>query len=148
MKIVLAADHGGYELKEIIKEYLNSQGHQIEDVGCYSEESTDYPDWVSKAAKAVAAGEAERGIVFCGSGIGASIVANKVDGVRAVLCFSDYLAEYSRLHNNANVMALAGRLVAPDLAKRYVDIWLKTEYEGGRHQRRLDKITALEKESI
>ena len=146
MKIALASDHAGYALKEEIKAYLVQQKMSLHDFGCFDESRVDYPDFISQAAKAVARGDFERGIVFCGSGVGASIVANKVPGIRAVLCFNEYLAEYSRKHNNTNILALAGRLVPYDLAVRYVDLWLATPYEGGRHQQRLDKITLLEKE--
>lgn len=144
MKIALASDHGGFKLKEQIKLFLNSQGHEILDFGCFSNESCDYPDFIQKAAVAVADNNAERAIVFCGSGVGASIVANKVPGVRAALCTSDYVAEYSRLHNDSNILAIGERLTSEEDAKRWIAIWLKTAYEGGRHQQRLDKITKME----
>jgi ribose 5-phosphate isomerase B len=145
MKLAFASDHAGFELKEIIKEYLNEK-YRIEDFGCYTEERCDYPDLIVKAARSVAHGEADRALIFCGSGVGASITANKVHGVRCVLCFNEYIAEYSRLHNDTNALALAGRLLTPDIAKRLVDIWLTAPYEGGRHQGRLDKIHQIEKE--
>lgn len=146
MKIAIASDHAGFELKEKIKNYLSENGNQVEDFGCNSEERVDYPDYIKLAAIAVSQGNAERAVLVCGSGVGASIVGNKIPGIRAVLCFNEYIAEYSRLHNNSNALALAGRLVTFECAKRFVDIWLKTPYEGGRHQNRLDKITELEKE--
>lgn len=145
MKIALASDHGGYELKELIKKELILKGQEILDFGCDSLSSVDYPDYIQKAAQAVSQGLAERGIVFCGSGVGASIVANKIPGIRAVLGHNEYVAEYSRKHNDANVLALAGRLMTFDMALRCVEIWLATDFEGGRHQNRLDKITHLEK---
>lgn len=143
--IALASDHAGFELKEIIKNYLEEKNIAFKDFGCYNEERVDYPDFISKAAFSVSEKECDKAVLFCGSGVGASIVANKVPGIRAVLCFNEYLAEFSRRHNNSNALVLAGRLVAPDLAKRYVDIWLKSPYDGDRHQQRLDKITQLEK---
>jgi len=145
VKIAMASDHGGFELKEILKKHLLSLSYDVIDFGCFCEESVDYPDYIKQAALSVSKQETEKAVVVCGSGVGASIVANKIPGVRAVLCTSEYLAEYSRLHNNANVIAFGGRITTEDLAKRYLGIWLTTEYEAGRHQKRLDKITAVEK---
>lgn len=144
MKIAIASDHGGYELKEKIIDFIRSLGHEIQDFGCFSSESCDYPDYIQKAAVEVAENRADRGIVVCGSGVGASIVANKVPGIRAVLCTSEYLAEYSRKHNNSNVIALGERQTSFEEAQKYIKVWLNTPYEGGRHQNRLDKIASLE----
>jgi ribose 5-phosphate isomerase B len=138
MRIALASDHAGFELKEAIKPYLSC--HQIADFGTDSTESMDYPDTGFPAAKAVANGECDRGILICGSGIGMSIVANKVPGVRAALCQTVQFAQLSRMHNNANVLILSGRFISKYLAKDIIDAWLKTEYEDGRHERRLEKI--------
>jgi ribose 5-phosphate isomerase B len=141
----MASDHAGFALKEQIKDYLCLGNYTIHDFGCFNEERVDYPDFIYQAALAVSHGEYERAVVFCGSGVGASIVANKVPGIRAVLCFSEYIAEYSRLHNDTNVLVLPGRLVTIDNAKRFTHIWLKAPFEKGRHQERLDKITEIEK---
>lgn len=146
MKIAMASDHAAYHLKEHLKTYLTKSGHEVIDFGTHSEESMDYPDTIKLAARAVAKNEAERGIVLCGSGIGASIVANKIHGIRAALCLDEYSAEYSRRHNDANVMVLGGRRTPPEEAEKLVDIWLSTAFEGGRHIRRIEKIHAIEKE--
>ncbi len=140
MKIVLACDHGGLDLKNEIIEHLKSKGIETEDLGCYTSESVDYPVYGKKAAHAVADGKADLGIVCCGTGIGISIAANKVKGIRCALVFSDFTAEMCRRHNNANMLAFGGRTTAPGDAKRYIDIFLANEYEGGRHQRRLDML--------
>lgn len=146
MKIALASDHAAFALKEQVSDYLKSKGHEIKDYGTDSEASMDYPDTIKEAARAVSRHEAERGVVLCGSGIGASIVANKIRGIRAALCMDEYSAEFSRRHNDANVLVLAGRRRTMDDVSRYLDIWFSTPYEGGRHQNRLDKISQLEKE--
>ena len=142
MKIVIASDHAGYRLKGILKDKL--EGYDFIDAGTDSENSCDYPDYAEKAALMVASGEADAGIVICGTGIGISIAANKVKGVRAALCFNEFMAEMSRLHNNANVLALGARVIGEDLAVRIAQVWLKTGFEGGRHQRRVDKIGKIE----
>lgn len=144
MTIALGSDHAGFTLKERVKAHLLSQGHQVSDFGTDSEESTDYPDFVIPAAESVVKGQADFGIVFGGSGNGEAIAANKVKGVRCALCWSLETAELARKHNNANVIAMGGRVTDPDLALTMVDIWLGTEYEGGRHQGRLDKIAKYE----
>lgn len=146
MKIAIATDHAAIDLKELVKEYLAANNHEVIDFGTDSKESMDYPDTIKLAARSVSNGESDRGIVMCGSGIGASMVANKIHGVRAVLCMDEYSAEFSRRHNNANVLVLAGRRRTIEDVKRYLDIWLSTDYEGGRHDRRLNKISDLEKE--
>jgi ribose 5-phosphate isomerase B len=143
MKIVLASDHGGYDLKEIIKKHLTQKSYDIIDLGTNSEASVDYPDYGYAAGKAVAEGKAERGIVFCGSGIGICIAANKVKGIRCALLTSVEMAVLAKSHNDANIISLGGRLTPPDLAIKIVDTWLTTEAEGGRHQRRIDKLNQL-----
>ncbi len=145
MKISMGCDHGGYALKEQIKAALEAQGHTVQDFGCHSTDSCDYPDFCAPAAQAVASGDCERGIVICTTGIGASITANKVKGVRCALCGDPFVAEMTRRHNDSNVLALAAGVTGPNLALRIVEVWLSTAFEGGRHQRRVDKISALEK---
>ena len=140
MKIALGSDHGGFELKHEILAHLLKKGFEIEDFGCYTTDSVDYPVYGMKVAHAVADGKADLGIVCCGTGIGISIAANKVKGVRCALPYSDYTAEMCRRHNNANVLAFGGRTTSPEDAKRYIDIFLANEYEGGRHQKRLDML--------
>ena len=144
MKIAMACDHGGFALKEDLRAWLTEQGHEIEDFGCHSTESCDYPDFAGPAAKAVAAGQCQRGIVICTTGIGVSICANKVDGVRCALCSEPWSAEMTRRHNDANVLAMGAGVVGPNLARQIVTNFLNTEFEGGRHQRRVDKMMALE----
>lgn len=140
MKISVASDHGGFALKQEIAEYLRQQGHEVLDCGCHSTDSCDYPDFGAAAAKAVASGQCDRGVVICSTGIGISIAANKVPGIRCALCGDIYSAEMTRRHNNANVLAMGAHLTAPVLAKKILDVFLSTEFEGGRHQRRIDKI--------
>ena len=140
MKISVASDHGGFALKQEIAEYLRQQGHEVLDCGCHSTDSCDYPDFGGAAAKAVASGQCDRGVVICSTGIGISIAANKVPGIRCALCGDIYSAEMTRRHNNANVLAMGAHLTAPVLAKKILDVFLSTEFEGGRHQRRIDKI--------
>lgn len=145
MKIALACDHGGLNLKyEIIKE-LKAQGHEVVDFGTNSTDSCDYPDFALPAAEAVASGKCEKGIVVCSTGIGVSIVANKVPGVRCAHCHDSYCAEFTRLHNDANVLALGEKVIGVGYALKIVNTFLNTEFEGGRHQRRVDKITEIEK---
>ena len=144
MKIAIASDHGGFDLKEQVKVWLQEMGHEVEDFGCHSKESCDYPDFGAAAARAVASGQCERGIVICTTGIGISITANKVKGIRCALCSEPWSAEMSRRHNNANMLAMGAGAVGPLLARRIVETFLTTEFEGGRHQRRVDKITAVE----
>jgi len=145
--IVLAADHGGFKLKEIIKEFLQQDKNiKIFDLGTYSEESVDYPVFAEKAARTVASGQADQGIVFCGTGIGITIAANKIKGIRAANCTTIEMAEMSRRHNNANILGLGGRILDPELAKKIVMTWLTTPFEGDRHQRRIDQIDKLDKQ--
>ncbi|MBN1327555.1 MAG: ribose 5-phosphate isomerase B [Candidatus Cloacimonetes bacterium] len=138
MKIALASDHAGFELKEAVKHLLND--HEVTDFGTDSSAPSDYPDAGFIAAQAVASGRCDRGILICGSGIGMSIVANKVRGIRAALCHTPLIAGLSRKHNNANVLVLAGRFTASWLAGEIIKTWLNTDFEGGRHQLRIDKI--------
>jgi ribose 5-phosphate isomerase B len=144
--IALACDHGAYALKETIKKHLQDKGYEVKDFGTYSEDSCDYPDFGAPAARAVASGECEKGIVMCTTGIGISISANKVKGVRCALLSDPVSARLTRQHNDTNMMALGAGFVGPMLAKEIVDVWLGTEFEGGRHQRRVDKMMALEQE--
>lgn len=139
-KISMGSDHGGYHLKEIIKDYLKDQGHTIIDEGPSSDESVDYPEFGHKIGRSVASGQADFGIGICGSGIGISIACNKVEGIRAALVSETTSARLSREHNNANVVCMGARLIGPDMAKDIVDTFLSTDFDGGRHQRRIDKI--------
>ena len=145
MKIAIASDHGGRELKEKIIELLKEKGLEVIDYGVDNPESVDYPDYGIKVANAVSKGIAERGILSCGTGIGMSIVANKFPDVRAALCYDMFTARMSRLHNDANILVLGGRVLDKEIALMMVDVWLRTGFEGGRHQRRLDKISEIEK---
>jgi len=144
MKLVIASDHAGFLLKKGLLRFLQNSGHEVRDFGTDSEESMDYPDTIIPAAREVASGKAERGIIICGSGIGASIVANKIPGIRAAFCSDRYDAKYSRLHNDANIIALAARKMNEDKAVEILIKWFSTGFEGGRHQRRLDKIREAE----
>ena len=145
MKIALGCDHGGYELKEHIKGVLEKLGHTYEDFGCHSKESCDYPDFGAAAARAVAEGRCDRGLVFCTTGIGISITANKVKGIRCALCGDPLSAEMTRRHNDANMLAMGAGIVGPNLAERIVEVFLNTAFEGGRHARRVGLITEMEK---
>ncbi|OGO81122.1 MAG: ribose 5-phosphate isomerase B [Clostridiales bacterium GWC2_40_7] len=143
--IAIGSDHGGYDLKMEIISYLNSQGLECKDFGsCNGKESVDYPDYGKTVAEAVSSGEFEKGIIICGTGLGISITANKVPGIRAALCTDSYMARMSREHNDANVLALGGRVVGPGLALDIVETWLNTPFAGGRHKTRVDKISAVE----
>lgn len=144
MKVALGSDHGGFTLKEEIKEYLKKQGIQYKDFGTHSTDSCDYPDIALPVAKAVAAGEMDKGILICGTGIGIGIAANKVQGIRAALCHDTFSARASREHNDANILTMGERVIGKGLALNIVEIWLNTEFSGGRHQRRVDKIEQLE----
>ncbi|ATF16021.1 ribose 5-phosphate isomerase B [Brevibacillus sp. HB1.2] len=144
MKVALAADHGGYKLKEEIKSLLASMNIQTEDFGCTCEESVDYPDYALPVAEKVAAGEFDRGILVCGTGIGMSIAANKVPGIRCALVHDTFSARATREHNNTNVLAMGERVIGPGLALDIVKIWLETEFQGGRHERRVEKISQIE----
>lgn len=146
MKLVIGSDHGAVELKEEIKDLLKAEFPEVEfeDMGTFRKESVDYPDIAEKVCTPVAKGDADRGIVLCGTGIGISIASNKIKGIRAALCHETYTAKMSRQHNNANILAMGGRTTGPEIAKEIVRVWLTTEFEGGRHERRVNKIMALE----
>lgn len=141
MKIVLAADHGGFELKEIIKKSLLQAGREIVDVGCMSSASVDYPDYADKAVSSILTGDCERGILVCGTGIGMSIAANRHREIRAANCFDIHTAKLSREHNNANILCLGARVLKTDQAIQMVMAWLETDFSGGRHQKRVAKFS-------
>lgn len=143
MKIALGSDHAGFQLKESVKGFLESQGHTVSDFGCASEERCDYPDYATKVAQAVSHGKTDRGILVCGSGIGMCMTANKVKGIRAAVLRSEDDATLSRQHNDANVACLGGRINKPDQAQKLLDTFLKTPFEGGRHVARLAKMEKL-----
>lgn len=145
MKVALACDHGGINLKNAVKDYLSQNGYEYVDFGTDSLDSCDYPDFALPAAEAVAHGKCDKGIVICSTGIGVSIVANKVPGIRCAHCHDSYCAEFTRRHNDANMLALGEKVVGVGYALKIVQTFLTTEFEGGRHQRRVDKITAIEK---
>ncbi len=142
--IAIASDHGGFELKKEIMKHLEAKGYALKDFGTYTTDSCDYPIYGEAAARAVASGECDRGIIICGTGIGISISANKVKGIRAALCADCYSAEYTRLHNDANILALGARTTGSGLALKIVDTFLSTEFEGGRHARRVALISQIE----
>ena len=144
MKIGIANDHTAVEMKKDIIAYLESKGHEIVDYGTDSTESTDYPIWGEKVANAVASGEVEKGIAICGTGLGISLACNKVNGIRACVCSEPYTARYSRLHNNCNIICFGARVIGIEMAKMIVDEFFETEFEGGRHQRRVDMIMDIE----
>ena len=146
MKIALGCDHGALALKNALIPHLEKQGYEVKDFGTYTLDSCDYPDFAAPAAKAVAAGECDKGIVLCTTGIGVSISANKIDGIRCALLSDVVSARMTREHNDTNMMAIGAGVVGQMLALEIVDTWLSTEYTGGRHQRRIDKMMALEQE--
>lgn len=143
--IVIGSDHGGFKLKEKVREYLEKSGYRVRDVGAFCEEPCDYPEFAAKAASAVSKGLYERGILICKSGIGNSIVANKFPGVRAALCYNLAAARLSREHNDSNILVLGSRFVTSALAKKMALAWLNTKFQGGRHQRRLNIIKSIER---
>ncbi|GAB4390084.1 MAG: ribose 5-phosphate isomerase B [Thermodesulfovibrionales bacterium] len=145
MRIAIGCDHAGFELKSAILKLLEEKGIEVRDMGTDGVLSVDYPDFGEAVSCAVSAGEADRGILICGTGIGMSIVANKFPGVRAALCAEPFSARMSRLHNDANVLVIGGRVTGLELAMEITRVWLATPFEGGRHQRRLDKIREIEK---
>ncbi|MCK4508429.1 MAG: ribose 5-phosphate isomerase B [Desulfuromonadales bacterium] len=142
--LVIGSDHGGLELKEAVKAALTARGIAIDDYGTDNGDSVDYPDFAEKVAGAVSSGDVALGILVCGTGIGMSIAANKFPGVRAALATDEFMAQMAKQHNNANILVLGGRVLPVGLAIKMVNVWLDTEYEGGRHQQRLDKITKVE----
>jgi ribose 5-phosphate isomerase B len=143
--VALGADHAGFPLKQDLKQWLVFEGHTVVDAGTHSQDSVDYPEFAAIVARAVASGEAERGLLVCGTGIGMAITANKVPGIRAAVCADVETARLSRQHNDLNVLALAGRATSGDQAIAIVRVWLETPFEGGRHQRRLAKVAGLER---
>lgn len=145
MKIAIGCDHGGFEHKNAIAEHLKERGFEVTDFGIYENKSVDYPQIALKVANSVASGENELGILVCGTGIGMSMAANKVNGIRAAALSDHFSAKYTRLHNNANILCLGGRVIGVGTALELADIFVDTEYEGGRHQKRLDMITDIEK---
>ena len=144
MKIVIGSDHGGFHLKEVLKQHLAERGMEFNDAGTYTEDSCDYPDIALKVCREITEGKAERGILVCGTGIGMSMAANKVKGIRAALCGDVFSATMSREHNDANVICMGERVLGPGLAISILDAWLDTEFAGGRHARRVNKIMAIE----
>jgi ribose 5-phosphate isomerase B len=148
MKIAIGCDHRGYEVKTKLIELVAKLGHEVTDVGSFNAESCDYPDLAAAVGRKVSSGEVDRGILLCGSGIGMCIAANKISGVRAAPCHDDLTAEMSRRHNDLNVLCLSADMLGERLIDRLVEVWLNTPFEGGRHSRRLEKITALEHGAI
>ena len=144
MKIALGCDHGGLEHKNAIGEFLKEAGHEVVDFGIYEQVSVDYPDIAKKLCESILKGETERGILVCGTGIGMSIAANKFKGIRAAACSEHFSAKYTRLHNNSNVLCLGGRVVGVGTAIELAELFVNTEFEGGRHQNRINKITEIE----
>ena len=144
MKIAVGCDHGGLNLKKLAKDILTKQGIEVVDMGTYTNDSVDYPDFAAKVANAVAGGEVDRGILVCGTGIGISIAANKVKGIRAALCHDVFSATMSREHNNANILCMGERVIGLGLAEMIINAWLKSEFQGGRHAGRVEKIMKLE----
>ncbi|HHW20000.1 ribose 5-phosphate isomerase B [Thermodesulfovibrio thiophilus] len=148
MKIAIGADHAGFELKEILTPLIKEMGFEVIDMGTSSSCSADYPDYAEAVAQEVSEGRVDRGILICGTGIGMAIVANKFKNVRATLCNDLYTAKLSRLHNNANILCFGARVIGKDLAKEIVTVWLNTPFEGGRHEKRLEKINFIERKVL
>ncbi|RPF42961.1 ribose 5-phosphate isomerase B [Thermodesulfitimonas autotrophica] len=148
MRVAIGSDHGGFKLKQEIIAFLVEEGVTFQDFGTHTPEACDYPDIAFAVAQAVARGEYDRGIIVCGTGIGVAIAANKVPGIRAALCHDTFSARMSREHNDANVLTLGERVIGFGLAREIVGVWLKAEFAGGRHARRVDKITAYEQEAL
>ena len=144
--IAFACDHGGFSLKAEILEHLKNRDIPFKDYGCFSEESVDYPDFAAEVVKVITSGEAERGILICGTGIGMSMAANKFKGIRAAVCGDVFSAKYTKMHNNANILCLGARVTGPGLALEILDAYLDAEFEGGKHLRRIEKIAGFEKE--
>lgn len=146
MKVAVACDHGGFRLKNVLMEEMKRQGIEVVDFGTYNEKSCDYPDFAAPAAKAVAKGECDKGVLVCGTGIGVSMTANKVKGIRCALCHDVFSAKATRAHNDTNVLAMGQRVIGEGLAIEILNAWLHTEFEGDRHIRRIQKVMDLEKE--
>lgn len=147
MKIAIAADHGGFELKDSMVEYIKSLGNEVMDLGTNSADSVDYPDYAKKVCEEIQQGDTDLGILICGTGIGMSLAANKFEGIRAACASDVYSAKMSRNHNNANVLCIGARVIGDEVAKLIIKTFLENEFEAGRHQRRVDKIMAIEKEN-
>lgn len=143
-KVAVGCDHGGFVLKDAVIATLKELGAEVKDFGCYDTSSVDYPVYGEKVGRAVASGECDLGVIMCGTGIGISIAANKVKGVRAAVCTNTYMAKLTKNHNNANIIALGGRVISEDEAKEIVKAWYLADFEGGRHQRRIDEIAKIE----
>ncbi len=148
MKVAVGADHGGFELKNLILDTLTDLGHEVIDLGCNSPESVDYPDFAEKVARGVSDGSFDRGVLVCGTGIGMSISANKFPNVRAALCHNLFTARLSREHNDANLLAMGGRVIGTGIAKEMVKVWMETEFEGGRHEKRVNKIKVFDESMV
>ncbi len=144
--LAIGSDHGGFALKQEVKKHLEERGIEYKDWGCYDESSCDYPEMASRVATAIQRGEAELGLLFCGTGLGISMAANKYDGIRAACCSDYFSAKFTRVHNDANILCLGGRVLGAGLACELVDVFLDTPFEGGRHQRRIDQITEIERQ--
>lgn len=144
MKLAIGCDHGGFELKEAVREYLDQHGVAYEDFGTYNTDSVDYAPIAAKAARAVAEGRADMGVLICSTGLGISMAANKVKGIRAAVCTNEFCAEMTRRHNNANILCMGGMVVDRETALKILDVFLNTEFDGGRHQRRIDQIAQIE----
>ena len=141
MKIAIGSDHGGFELKQILVKKLSNCGHEVNDLGCNSNDSVDYPDFADQVCEQVIDGKVQYGILICGTGIGMSMAANRYRGIRAALCYTEYSARMSREHNDANILCLGDRVLGKGLAENIVDVWLTTSFSGGRHQKRIDKFS-------
>ncbi len=146
--LIIASDHVGFHLKQEIKDFISTLGYECEDYGCFSEERVHYPLYAYRVAKEVAKNNSKKGILFCGTGVGMAITANKVPGIRAVNCIDIYTAKMSREHNNANILAIGSRVISSELATLIIKTWLESAYEGGRHDQRLEMITAIENEEF
>jgi ribose 5-phosphate isomerase B len=144
MKIAIAADHAGYRLKEHLREWLQAGGHEVRDFGASAETSTDYPDYAARAGDSVRTGESDAGVLVCYTGVGMCMAANKIPGIRAALAANDETVELTRRHNDANVLTIGAKFTPPDLAERYLSLFIGTAFEGGRHSRRVEKIAAIE----
>lgn len=148
MKLAIGCDHGGFALKEALLDHLKNKGVSFEDLGTYGLDSVDYPLYAAKVAHAVADGKADLGLLVCSTGLGISMAANKVKGIRAAVCTDVYCAEMCRRHNNANILCLGGKVVDPDTAVKILDVFLDTQFDGGRHQRRIDQIAQIEEGNL